>query len=424
MPPFVANRGDGVLELDYSTFTAGHPSNVAFGDAIDFSEPDPLVLAARIRSLAQQLVGQDVDGDGDPDWDVDNTGNGVPDSVWIDLGLPLDQSDDGKLAKPLVAILIEDLGGRVNVNLSGNLAQGRNAILRTANGVLSRLAAPTGATVAESNLPAGFGYGPAEIDIRPLFADVDFQWGNGPLNLLRKRLGSQVVGGVEYVAAGHLIDPRTNSGNDLLGVLRQPYRSNLHRPSNAHGLPVDKFGRSSIALGINGGLMVSGASAAVSNAGAAAGDSADDPYEFDLTPGGQPDNMFTVADLEAALRFDDFDRDALDSELIKLAETYFRDNPAASLRNVNDARREFAHSITTGQQQHGDGDGSAAVGVPRLVTRGQSRRVAASLVHPLQRADGGDLQSATKRASDAVVAARNPCRRETRPQSTVWQRGR
>ena len=45
-------------------------------------------------------------------WDVDNDGDGVPDSVWVDLGMPVRATADGRLYKPLFAILCTDLDGR------------------------------------------------------------------------------------------------------------------------------------------------------------------------------------------------------------------------------------------------------------------------------------------------------------------------
>ena len=54
-------------------------------------------------------------------WDVDNDGDGVPDSVWVDLGLPVQKTEDGRFYKPLVAMLVEDLDNRLNVNAHGSL---------------------------------------------------------------------------------------------------------------------------------------------------------------------------------------------------------------------------------------------------------------------------------------------------------------
>ena len=56
-------------------------------------------------------------------WDVDNDGDGVPDSVWVDLGMPVRSTADGHLYKPLFAMLCVDLDGRLNLNAHGCLAQ-------------------------------------------------------------------------------------------------------------------------------------------------------------------------------------------------------------------------------------------------------------------------------------------------------------
>ncbi|MEN6406845.1 MAG: hypothetical protein ABFC77_10265, partial [Thermoguttaceae bacterium] len=56
-------------------------------------------------------------------WDVDNDGDGKPDSVWVDLGMPVRATSDGRTYKPLFAILCVDLDGRLNVNAHGCLAQ-------------------------------------------------------------------------------------------------------------------------------------------------------------------------------------------------------------------------------------------------------------------------------------------------------------
>ncbi len=56
-------------------------------------------------------------------WDVDNDGDGVADSIWIDLGFPVRAAKDGKLYKPLFAILCLDMDGRLNLNAHGDLAQ-------------------------------------------------------------------------------------------------------------------------------------------------------------------------------------------------------------------------------------------------------------------------------------------------------------
>ena len=56
-------------------------------------------------------------------WDVDNDGDGIADSVWVDLGLPVQTAPDGTTYKPLFAIRVLDMDGRLNVNAHGNSAQ-------------------------------------------------------------------------------------------------------------------------------------------------------------------------------------------------------------------------------------------------------------------------------------------------------------
>ncbi len=63
-------------------------------------------------------------------WDVDNDGDGVAESVWVDIGLPVQTAPDGRRYKPLVAFHCVDLDSRLNVNAHGNW--GANATYDTA----------------------------------------------------------------------------------------------------------------------------------------------------------------------------------------------------------------------------------------------------------------------------------------------------
>lgn len=56
----------------------------------------------------------------DGPWDVDNNGDGQMDSIWLDLGMPTTTTPDGRFIKPLFAILVQDLDGRINVNAHGS----------------------------------------------------------------------------------------------------------------------------------------------------------------------------------------------------------------------------------------------------------------------------------------------------------------
>ncbi len=55
-------------------------------------------------------------------YDVDNDGDGITDSVWLDLGYPARRDSRGQLYKPLFAFLVIGLNGRIPLNTAGNLA--------------------------------------------------------------------------------------------------------------------------------------------------------------------------------------------------------------------------------------------------------------------------------------------------------------
>ncbi len=59
-------------------------------------------------------------------YDVDNDGDGVTDSVWLDLGYPARRDASGHLYKPLFAFLVVGRHGRIPLNTAGNLASGGN----------------------------------------------------------------------------------------------------------------------------------------------------------------------------------------------------------------------------------------------------------------------------------------------------------
>jgi hypothetical protein len=59
---------------------------------------------------------------GQINYDVDNDGDGVTDSVWLDLGYPVRRDSRGQLMKPLFAFMVIGLNGRIPLNTAGNLA--------------------------------------------------------------------------------------------------------------------------------------------------------------------------------------------------------------------------------------------------------------------------------------------------------------
>ncbi len=130
-------------------------------------------------------------------WDVDNDGDGIADSIWIDPGYPVQTAPDGKQFKMLAAYLVLDMDSRLNVNAHGNIAQtqtfvpdpnsnsndplysgysqGPYAFTTSSNnaGGGGTTGPSGGATVVQTNnvltneaqLMRGQGYGPAEINL-------------------------------------------------------------------------------------------------------------------------------------------------------------------------------------------------------------------------------------------------------------------
>jgi hypothetical protein len=117
-------------------------------------------------------------------WDVDNDNDGVRDSVWIDVGLPVMAGPHGKLVKPLAAVLCIDMDGRLNVNAHGtlDLAEDFGANLTSIANSMSPLLASTGGVlrlagggVTSNDMPRGSGFGPADVSLKHVLDPAIFQ---------------------------------------------------------------------------------------------------------------------------------------------------------------------------------------------------------------------------------------------------------
>ncbi len=131
-------------------------------------------------------------------WDVDNDNDGINDSVWVDLGDPVQETENGTLYKPLYAFLIVDLDNRLNLNAHGSVDHFANTqfdptLLVTGNvGNLAageQFALGNVSTPWSSNvLPVGMGWGPGDISLRSILSPLTQPYSANYLS---------VVGGVQ-----------------------------------------------------------------------------------------------------------------------------------------------------------------------------------------------------------------------------------
>ena len=114
--------------------------------------------------------------------DVDADQDGENDSFWMDLGMSVSTNREGRRFKPLFAILIKDMEGRLNANAHGNRTHadpdGKNYVITEAE--------PFAGGVTKLNSAIGSGMGVAEIDFSRAFnLDTD-----SLTNLLNSRYSS------------------------------------------------------------------------------------------------------------------------------------------------------------------------------------------------------------------------------------------
>jgi hypothetical protein len=286
-------------------------------------------------------------------YDVDNDGDGIAESVWVDAGLPVRTAPDGRMYKPLVAILCLDLDGRLNVNAHGSVAQLNPAYPFTQaiqpNGtsgqetIANYLFAP-GGVAQPVNLPRGLGFGPAEISLAPLFASpTDYQ------NFFQ----GLTIGGITYEGRygeygttspyGCPLPGNTttaDSADDLLvRIKRFGTPTNYYNGSwPRYGSPSDMWGRVAVGIDYAGQPVYSYLVAnrpelvAATNPVANLPDDErpNDPYTVNLSRARatvgtnanptRADNLFSVAELEPVLRKFDGDAATLPDRLRKLLE--------------------------------------------------------------------------------------------------------
>jgi hypothetical protein len=207
-------------------------------------------------------------------WDVDNDGDGIPDSIWVDLGFPVQTMPDGRRYKPLFAILCTDLDGRLNVNVHGRLA-GTGYVTTPANVALG----------TTSGFPKTMGLGPPDVDLSGVSS------GTNLTNLLKGRYGAdQVPGasGYELLTAVKFFEEPENYFTGVGGL------SSYFSPCDLRGelaFGLDWFGQPAFDQLPN----------TVTNT------RADCPYELNLVDRKRWDTPYTPAELERVLRSRDVD---------------------------------------------------------------------------------------------------------------------
>ncbi|MGI9516624.1 MAG: hypothetical protein ACR2NP_06255, partial [Pirellulaceae bacterium] len=112
------------------------------------------------------------------DLQVDNDGDGEPDSVWMDVGYPVQTDINGRRYKPLVAYMVVDMDNRFNINGHGDLFD----FDPDGDGVVNRAIQSSGVNLLgnvdplAANLPHGQYLGPPEISMAPLLGtDTEYQ---------------------------------------------------------------------------------------------------------------------------------------------------------------------------------------------------------------------------------------------------------
>jgi hypothetical protein len=262
--------------------------------------------------------------------DVDNMGSGVPDSIWIDPGLPVMTSKDGRTYKVLVAPLILDLDSRVNLNAHGSYAQQDSNFQQTSTGPL--------ASLSPVQLSTGLGFGPADVDLTRILSSTEMQniFGVGPNNINLTTQGRHGLG----------VSPVSNRPMTAVKMFEYPlndYRdvtkaSSPYDVLTSFGTPGDLKARRTVGLDYRGQPLFITPGGNATNGNYWANEvfdfvnssnltkAVDSPYGIDLNaprPGrgmqqAGLDNPFTAAELERVLRSHDVDARSLAPRLASL----------------------------------------------------------------------------------------------------------
>ncbi|MGB7328525.1 MAG: hypothetical protein WBD31_26850 [Rubripirellula sp.] len=331
--------------------SGGFISNPSFtGGNTDYAITTPMPYKAisampgsRVADLVRlQLVTQAlVNGP----WDVDNDGDGVADSIWVDLGLPLITSPEGKLLRPLIATMIEDTSNKLNVNTHGFYPQTDRALYWN-----NRVGAYAG-TYQNSGqfLFRGVGFGPAEITfpVNNPFTGISGAdltgsviHSNELLGLIRERYrwgdrpepAFPVPGDSTSDSVDRLLTTRPGTCDSMERGL---YLNSGSVVGNGNGQSLDPFGYGGMAIdryghtiATNAGQVVQPLNTSVNPIQPRIDEAINDPYEFDPAGRFNGDSAYALAELEGILRSNNWDVDTIPQRLRTLLQQSLRDNPS------------------------------------------------------------------------------------------------
>ena len=297
---------------------------------------------------------------------VDNDGDGVLDSCWVDFGFPTVRDATGVVCKPKAAVLILDLDGRFNVNAHGSPAEVDILQLTDPTKIQWPTAAPqlpSGASAATfAALPIGSGYGPAEIRLADLLLVSSTSTAAATANQLLSSTTTLISGSQgsgkrptvsarsplgRYGDAGASPQPGVSGVDDALSVIQDQQRARTTDGKVARGQslcndwrmnttlqqwqanpddytsPPDLSGRMKVfadrqAPGEGVVARMRYAKPTVAGARWWQGDTTDDPYEVRLDRRVAADATFGADELERVLRIYDWDATQLPSRLAAL----------------------------------------------------------------------------------------------------------
>ena len=274
--------------------------------------------------------------------DVDNTGNGTNDGIWMDINLPVFTDAQGRKVKPLVSYTVVDLDALVNVNVHGNLSQVQSNQQFASSLITNGFKSPNTVT------PYGGGFGPSEVFLPQLMGDSATKAllvgspnpGTGTF-LPGRYGGSQVANDSDLrrgmgPVPGEEFDSVSPYGQDLFSQYKlfgYPHYNldpnNLSVVGGHYFTPMDIYGRFRVGypdtnFDMNLPFQTSMPVIDVLKSTLDYSELINNPYESDFSPPSiflsNYDQLFTLEEVEGIYRREDSDFRNQENRLLELAE--------------------------------------------------------------------------------------------------------